>query len=205
MSNAANLQEFLNPATRAMAMGKSTDPKDQIWLDPNGRTTTAPANGGVINPQRHDIPAGTTLYRFATITDGAERVMSGSWWMERAELNQLIRFSQVNKKSLGYAVRLLCAVPPEWGSALNFLIAVRTRVGLAAWRGLANSAAASSPASRQAGAATTVINTRNDIAAWRLHQLFIPGLRNPGATAGYFIFQGQWQTEGAPDWLYRPA
>ena len=47
--------------------------------------------------------------------------------------------------------------------------------------------------------------SRNDIAAWRLHQLYIPGTRREGAADRFFSLVAQWQTEGAPDWLYRPG
>ena len=101
--------------------GESLSEDSKVWLDPYGRETSPIINGGIIDPHRYDIAEGTILYRFASITDGAEQAMRGSWWLERPELDQLIRYGQMNSKTLGYAVRLLCCVPPEWGSALNLL------------------------------------------------------------------------------------
>jgi hypothetical protein len=131
--------------------------------------------------------------------------MRGGWWIERRELDHLIRYSQVNDKTLGYAVRLLCCVPPEWGSALNFIVSVKAAGIIAAWRGLANSAAATfvpGPGMPNAAAGTTRITARNDIAALRVPQLFIPGTRQEGAAGAMFRFEGQWQIEGATDWIH---
>ncbi|HEY4820600.1 MAG TPA: hypothetical protein VIH62_07130, partial [Xanthobacteraceae bacterium] len=61
------------------------------------------------------------------------------------------------------------------------------------------------PAAPRGGFTRTDIDARNDIAAWRLHQLYIPGTRREGAADRFFSLVGQWQTEGAPDWLYRPG
>lgn len=200
-----------DPESRKVAEGFSLRPEDQIWLDPSGRTTLSPRNGGMIDPVRYDLKPQITIYRFASSTDDPQNVMRGGWWVMRPELDQLIRFAEVNGKSLGYAVRLLCCVPPEWGGALNFLIAVRTCEPVAAWRGLANAAYASDRrppggVSRPRGGYTrTEIAARNDIAAWRLHQLYIPGLRAEGMAARCLQYIGQWQTEGVRDWLFQPG
>ena len=101
-------------------------------------------------------------------------------------------------------MRLLCCVPPEWGSALNFIVAVRTARQLLAWRGLANSATGAfvpPPGTPAAAAGTTRITARNDIAALRVPQLFIPGTSRDGAGAAMFLHEGHWQTEGAVDWV----
>ncbi len=132
--------------------------------------------------------------------------MQGGWWLARKELDQLIRYAQINQHSLGYAVRLLCCVPPEWGSALNLLVTVEATGHLLAWQGLANSASAPfrlKPAMSGAAAGVTSIKAPNDVAALRVSQIFIPGTRPEGATRAMFRFVGQWQTEGAIDWLSR--
>jgi len=210
---ALNEADFADPASLLAAMGHSTRPEDRIWLDPSGRTSLAPRTGGMIGPVRCEVKDGSVIYRFGSQFGTPEQTMTGGWWIERRELDQLIRFAEVNERTLGYAVRLLCCVPPEWGAALNLLVSVRTRGPLAAWRGLANSASASDrmaragsrPAAPRGGFTRTDIDARNDIAAWRLHQLYIPGTRREGAADRFFSLVGQWQTEGAPDWLYRPG
>jgi hypothetical protein len=205
MASAINEQDFANPISHRLAIG-DTPGLAQIWLDPRGRETHTVATGGMVDPVRYEIEAGATLYRFASYADGAEAAMRGGWWIERQQLDQLIRYGELNGKTLGYAVRLLCCVPPEWGVALNFLIRVKARSLLAAWRGLANTAVA--PGKPPTGASpagsgmATVISARNDIAALRVPQLFIPGTRNEGAAQALFIFEGQWQTEGPKDWIF---
>ena len=210
---ALNEADFADPTSLLAAMAHSTRPEEQIWLDPSGRTSLAPRTGGMIQPVRYDIKEGSVLYRFGSQLGTPAQTMSGGWWIERRELDQLIRFGEINDRTLGYAVRLLCCVPPEWGTALNLLVAVRTRGPLAAWRGLANSAWASDRPGRtgshsaalRGGFTRTDIEARNDIAAWRLHQLYVPGTRREGAADRFFSLVAQWQTEGAPDWLYRPG
>jgi hypothetical protein len=200
---AVNEQDFANPISRRLAICESPG-LAQIWLDPRGRETRIIATGGMVDPVRYEIEPGTTLYRFASYLDGVEGAMRGGWWIERQQLDHLIRYGEINGKTLGYAVRILCCVPPEWGGALNFVIRVKATRLLAAWRGLANTAVA--PSKRlngmsPVGVSTTVIATRNDIAALRVPQLFIPGTRGDGATGAMFSFEGQWQTEGATDWI----
>jgi hypothetical protein len=204
MAIAVNEQDFADPISRRLAIGE-TPGLAQIWLDPKGSETYTIATGGIVDPVRYEIKPGTPLYRFASYSDGAEEAMRGSWWIERQQLDHLIRYSEVNGKTLGYAVRLLCCVPPEWGVALNFLIRVKARRLLAAWRGLANTAVATfnpSKGTSPIGRSTTVITARNDNAALRVPQLFVPGTRRDGASGALFSFEGQWQTEGATDWVF---
>jgi hypothetical protein len=205
MTRAINEEDFANPISRRLAMGESLGEKDQLWLDPLGREKLARATGGILNPARYEIAKGTRIYRFASVTDGPERTMSGGWWVARPELDHMINFASREGKTLGYVVRLLCCVPPEWGSALNFIVAVRTTGLVAAWRGLANTAAAEfklEPGMPRAAAGTTLIFAQNRSSDTRVNQLYIPGTRREGATRAMFSYEGQWQTEGAPDWIY---
>jgi hypothetical protein len=202
---AINEADFADPISRRLARGEAVSPKAQIWLDPKGQETVSPRSGGIEDPVRYDIPEDTMLYRFASVSDGAEGTMRGGWWLERHELDQLINFARSNDRSLGYAVRLLCCVPPEWGSALNFLVAAKAAGVIAAWRGYAASASATytpPPGAPRFSGGVTYIPAQNHTAARRVPQLYIPGTRNEGASRRLFRFQGQWQTEGARDWIY---
>lgn len=205
MANAINGKDFADPISRRLARGESLGGANEIWLDPWGHSTVPIINGGIVDPEPHEIASGTRLYRFASTSDEVEGTLRGGWWLGRRELDHLIRYAQVNDKTLGYAVRLLCCVPPEWGSALNFLVAVEAAGPLLAWRGLANSAVGVS--APRAGVpsfaqSATRITARNDVAALRVPQLFVPGTRRPGASAAFFRYAGQWQTEGARDWIF---
>ena len=184
---AANDTYFNDPRSRNFALGLQTKPKDLIWLDPKGNQKHAIQNGGIIDPRKYVIDPSTRIYSFTSVTSEIVDMLGRDWWVDRKALDQIIRFASVNKISIGYAVRLLCCVPIEWGNKLNFLIPARTKVALAAWRGLANSAAGSadlvSPTGRVIGRVGSETPARNDIAAWRCLQLHIPGL-------GGFYFQG---------------
>ena len=130
--------------------------------------------------------------------------MRGGWWLEWQELDRLIRYAGVNHRTLGYAVRLLCCVLAEWGSALDFIVAVVAAARIVAWRGLANSATARfvpQPGMPAIATGTTRIEAQNDIAARRVPQLYIPGTRHDGAASALFHYEGHWQTAGATDWI----
>ncbi|TWT00691.1 hypothetical protein [Reyranella sp. CPCC 100927] len=199
---ALNESDFADPTSRRMALGLERNPSKFLWLDPKGNQTLALQNGGMINPVRFDLHPGETIYRFGTQADGPQRVMGGGWWVQRRELDHLIRFSEVHGVALSRAVRVLCCVPPEWGSALDLLIAARPQGVLATYRGLANSAVGMQEGTRGAVDRTrTDIAARNDISAWRLNQLYIPGLYKPGAAQQWLSFEGKWPVTG-PGWIY---
>jgi len=203
---AANEKFFADPDSRKVALGLQTGGKE-IWLNPRGSETYAFQNGGMLDPKRYEIEPGTTIFTFTSVTSELKWMIGRDWWVDRTGLDQIIRFSQVNNVSIGRAIRVLCCVPLEWGSKLNFLVAARTKVTLAAWRGLANSAAASadlvSPAGRVIGRVGSETPARNDIAAWRCWQLYIPGLKALGADAtAWLTVEGQYQLGDAATWLY---
>ena len=53
------------------------------------------------------------------------------------------------------------------------------------------------------GKTTSATPARNDIAAWRCWQLFIPGLKAMGADATAFLaLEGQYQLETTGSWFY---
>jgi hypothetical protein len=138
---AANEKYFADPDSRKAALGQQTGPNDLIWLNPTGSETYAIQNGGALDPMRYDIEPGTPIYSFTKVTGELKRMIGRDWWVDRSSLDQIIRLSQVNHVSMGRAVRVLCS--DRFSHELNLLIAARTRVTLAAWRGLGNSAAAS--------------------------------------------------------------
>lgn len=204
MAYAVNERDFIDPVSYRIASG-AVPGLGELWLDPHGHKKRAIVTGGMIDPKRYAIERGTHLYRFASQSDGAEGAMRGGWWIERSQFDHLIRYASVQQKSIGYAVRLLCCVPPEWGAALNFIIRVRAAAEVVAWRGLARTAVADfkvPTGMSNVARGTTVITAHNTNADLRVPQLFIPGTRNAGASRAMFSFEGQWQTEGAKDWLF---
>lgn len=203
---AANERFFADPDSRKVALGLQTGGKE-IWLNPSGSETYAFQNGGVIDPKRYDIEPGTAIFSFTGVTSELKWMIGRDWWVDRRGLDHIVRYSQVNNVSMGRAIRVLCCVPFEWGNKLNFLIAARTKVPLAAWRGLANSASASadlvSPAGRVIGRAGSTTPAHNDVAALRCWQLYIPGLKAVGAdAAAWLTLEGQYQLGDAATWLY---
>lgn len=151
--------------------------------------------GGIISPRRYDIPAGTTLVRFGAFRDGADKdrtpeqnanpalrsaterasgplyfgklVASGAWWLEWPAYKAIEQYADRIGEAVAYAVREVCAVPPEW-SDMSFVIQGTTRSPLVAYAGIGR-----------------VVNARSgriDPSAPgkpRIDQLFIPGLSYP--------------------------
>jgi hypothetical protein len=95
-------------------------------------------------------------------------------------------------------VRLLCLVPPEW-SDLGLLVRCRVVRPLLAWRGLANSVIVR----KSDNLGSVNLPAPNEIAARRLHQLFVPGLAGAGGDAisisAHWTFTAEDSMRG---WLY---
>jgi hypothetical protein len=104
----------------------------------------------------------------------------------------------VHGLSIGLAVRILCLVPPEW-SDLGLLIRARVMRPLLAYRGLGNNVIIQK--SDRLG--NVAFPHQNEIAARRLHQLYIPGLA-AGADRALSIEQ-DWRFDpqsAMQGWLY---
>lgn len=183
-------------------MGCNFDPKTTIYLDPTGQRQLLQKTGGIKNPIRRELREETVLYKYTDKSFASDSYLSSGWWISRKELDQVIQFSYLNKVPEGYAVRLLCCVPPEWGNNLDRVVSVRLLRDLLAYEGLANSAIAQEEVSR------TEIIARNDISAWRLPQLYIPGLRDAvtntqtGAHEVWFTIQNTWDIKNSFTWIY---
>ncbi len=200
---AANRSDYLNSDHRLLAEGRDLSGNSDIWLDPHGRETLPLTNGGMISPSQHAIPAGTELFRYGTADAPDDVNLTSGWWLERRELDKVLNVARQHQTSEGLVVRVMCCVPPEWGSQLDVIIGVTTRTDLLAYRGLANSASANAGD----GGPATVIAARNASANMRLHQLYIPGLRDPrtnqptGKHSTFFSLRGKWPVGGA-NWIH---
>ena len=172
----ANQRAFDAPQSRQMAMGVDLRPANAI-TDARGQVLAYQQTGGMLAPARHELKAGDHLFRFGAVAAGAQRVATGGWWLDRDGFATIERFAQVWDLSLGMAMRMLCLVPPEWSDA-SLLIRARVAEPLLAWRGLANSVI--TPAAGPIPGNVRMPH-QNDIAARRLHQLFVPGLADAPA------------------------
>lgn len=200
---AANRADYLDSDHRRLAEGHDLSGRSDIWLDPYGDETLPVTNGGMIGPSQHTIREDTNLFRYGT-SDAPDTVnLTSGWWLERRELDTILGAARYHQTSEGIVVRIMCCVPPEWGSKLDVVIAVRTRTELLAYRGLANSASARN----KDGGPPTVIQARNETSDMRLHQLYIPGLRDPrsntptGRHDAFLSLIGKWPVEGR-NWIH---
>jgi hypothetical protein len=180
----SNQSAFDNPRSRMAAAGADLRASNAI-TDPRGRVLAYAQTGGMLSPTRFEIAPGVKLFRFGNSAAGTARVAGGSWWVEQAALEKLVRFAQVWDLSVGAAMRFLCLVPPEWSEA-SLLVRARAVKPLLAWRGLANTVV--TPAT--GGGPAVRMPHQNDIAERRLFQLFVPGLSDdPGVQAALAIEQ----------------
>ena len=174
MANFANQHAF-EDNSRRMASGVDLNPLNAI-TDPQGNVLAYAQTGGMLSPQRHELRPGEKLFRFGGSGRSAQQTATGGWWIADTEFAKLEAFAQVHELSIGMAMRLLCLVPPEWSDA-TLLVRARVARDLLAWRGIGNSVII------KPGKIGGVVSLphQNDIAARRLHQLFIPGLSTVAA------------------------
>lgn len=182
MSAFANASAFQDPRSRLQALGADLSGQRAL-VDAQGQVVAYARTGGMLSPARCELPLRQTLYRFGGGAAPARDVATGGWWLHRNEFEQLVRFANGHGIYLGLAMRMLCLVPPEWSDA-GQLIRARVVRPLLAWRGLANTvvtpmtnAGALPAAGRAATGGMVRMPHQNEIASRRLHQLFIPGLR----------------------------
>ena len=198
MTTFANQSAFSSPDSHARARGANLNPNQAI-TDPSGRVLAYVQTGGMLGPQRHELPEGTTLYRFGG-NAAAQSIAKGAWWIERREFEKLFSFANSHELALGMAVRILCLVPPEW-SDMARLVRARVARPLLAYRGLANSVMVG----KSDGLGAVRLPHQNEIAARRLHQLFIPGLGDAGTGGSAIVVEQDWQLDpqsGRRGWLY---
>ena len=201
----ANQAAFNNPQSRMQALGMDTRAEKAI-VNAQGQPMIYAQTGGMIHPTRYEIAQGSGLYRFGASHVSTERLVTGGWWMDKPCFEKLCRFAQLNNTSVAMAARLYCCVPPEW-SDMGQLVRARAVEPLLAYRGLGNDVDIPHPD----GKARVRMTAHNNIAARRLHQLFIPGLweiakqtperRIPGALQPVRVFKIR-KEDAAKGWLY---
>jgi hypothetical protein len=191
LSQFANQAAFDAPESKARASGVDLNPNRAI-VDSRGQVLAYAQTGGMLSPQRCQLDRGVIIFRFGGAGRSARDVAGGAWWVQRAEFEKLLSFAQIHDLSIGVAVRILCLVPPEW-SDIGLLVRARVVKDLLAWRGLANTVVI--PA--KAGTPRVRLPHQNEIAARRLHQLFIPGLDAPGMLAQAIQLENEYQLDAA--------
>jgi hypothetical protein len=146
---------------------------DAIWTD------WEPGEGGMIAPRPEYIPSGRPLVRFGSFRDGAPReeasgpqyfgrgAASGAWWLEWSAYKTIERYSDQIGESVTFAIRLICAIPKEWGD-LSYIVQGTTRSPLMAYAGHGR------PARWGKGVIDPLARGKP-----RIEQLYIPGLSEP--------------------------
>jgi hypothetical protein len=181
MPQFANREAFEDRRSRLMAIGTDLSPARAI-VDARGRVLAHARTGGMLDPERHELRTGSTVYRFSS--DRAPRdIAKGGWWVGKREFQLLVNFAITHDIYVGLAMRLLCLVPPEWSDA-TVLVRGRVAQDLLAWRGLGNSVITP----MKGGKGSVHLPHQNEFSARRVYQLFIPGLADlRGAEAAISI------------------
>ena len=188
MTGFANAYAFRDPASHKEAMGCNVS---NPIVDARGNVLGYAQTGGMLAPQRYALAPGAMLYRFAGPGPSPLEAANGRWWVEHREFEKLFAFAQVHGLAIGMAMRCLCLVPPEWNKATLLIRACVVR-DLLAWRGLANSVVARIPGTNE----LVRLPHQNEIAARRLHQLFIPGLGDALLKPAALTVESSYSLEG---------
>ena len=173
MSRFANRTAFEEARSRMIAIGTDLSPARAI-VDASGHVLAHARTGGMLDPERYELRAGSTIYRFGG-SKAPKVVAKGGWWIEKREFQLLVNFAISHDIYVGLAMRMLCLVPPEWSDS-TVLLRGRVEQDLLAWRGLGNSVV--TPMKGHKGIVR--LPHQNEISARRLHQLYIPGLAGRG-------------------------
>ncbi|MEO1220915.1 MAG: hypothetical protein AAFY42_06135 [Pseudomonadota bacterium] len=181
--DAINQEYFDRPETLKMAKGQQLG-RMRHFDHGDGYSPDGGLNGGIINPTKHLIPAGTTLVRFGGSAWRSARpfvpaVASGAWWLDFPNYRTVERYADKLGEAVSFAVRHLCAVPDDW-SDMSFLIQGITRSPLVAYKG-------------EGRAAVTKAGTIDprEVGKPKLEQLFIPGLQHPDLRKKAILIRGQ--------------
>lgn len=165
----ANSAAFNRLDARQQAMG--IDTRKASLIDKSGNALSHPQTGGIHTPHEYQLNSGNVIWRFASGQLEAKQAILGGWWIESREFETLCSFARQHNVHVAMAARILCCVPPEW-SDMGLLMRAKVTEPLLAYRGLGNNVSIEHPD----GLAKVNMQTHNDIASRRLHQLYIPGL-----------------------------
>lgn len=181
-----NQAAFDDPSSRARAKGADLSGRHDI-VDVTGRALATITNGGIAAPVRHELPEGTIVFRFGTSSSDPKAIVRGAWWLERQAFDHVRAFAEVHNATIGLAMRLLCLIPPEWGD-LGRLVRARVVRPLLAFRGIGDSVLVEK---RDGHGAVRMPALRN-VAARRVHQLFVPGLQDVPLLSFPLVIEETW-------------
>ena len=194
-----NQTDFQNPENLMRAKGVDPDPA-RAFTDTAGRPLFHAQTGGILNPTRTPLPAGTRLYRFGGGGASVGQLMAGCWWVAQPEFEKLLSFARQHDISAAVAMRHLALIPPEW-SDMTRLVRVQVYRPLLAWSGLGNSVVTDAGD----GLGSVRLPAQNHNPARRLKQLYIPGLWKPGAAQAALTYGSDFtftKDEGLRGFLY---
>ncbi|WP_310496943.1 hypothetical protein [Sandarakinorhabdus sp.] len=166
MSEFVNQRFFDRPD--ALLAARGADSRQSI-SGPDGDVLVWITNGGIARPERIELASGTRLVRFAG-TGHPASAMAGCWWLTFAEYARIEQLADSKGLPAGTAVRILCAVPPEW-SSMDVIVQVRSKAPLLAYVGQGAPARQGTPL---AGVSTVLSGWELGVSPAR--QLFIPGM-----------------------------
>lgn len=201
----ANRVTFDNVLSRFQALGADTRPEKAI-VNVRGKPLFYSQTGGMMNPMRHELQEGDTLFRFVARDTPIDRAVTGGWWVDESNFEKLCSFAQQQSTSIAMAARMLCCVPPEW-SNMGMLVRAKVRQPLLAYRGLGKDVSIK----MEDGLGNVNMTAHNHIAARRLHQLYIPGLYDVAQKSKGQVVPGALQpertwalldTDANKGWLY---
>jgi hypothetical protein len=111
----ANRTAFEDPRSRLLAVGNDLSPARAI-VDTRGQVLAHARTGGMLDPQRHVLKSGSTVYRFGGPRSPRD-IAKGHWRIDKREFQSLLNFAISHDIHVGLAMHLLFLLPPAWSDA----------------------------------------------------------------------------------------
>jgi hypothetical protein len=174
---------FDKPEARLEASGANLRSPRSAIMSPSGDVLAYITNGGIINPRRTVLAAGTCMVRLGG--SGLPHIaIAGNWWLDWQQYKLVERFADKRGLPMPVAMRLLACVPPEWNE-MTVLLKTRLKVPVLAYTG--NSAPV---IDRDRRTGTSTYLSGIDDAGGLIEQLYIPGMVSPDMRHDCLMLEG---------------
>ena|SRR6266581_3698288 len=96
-----------------------------------------PEVGGMMHVVPVTLLPHMKIYRFATAGKASDSnyLYAAAWWFGWSAHEALVQLAKAERRALREVARECLAVPPEWGNAMDVVVAARVKQPLSVWSG----------------------------------------------------------------------